>query len=425
MAHRTLRAALIAIALLAPAVTAYAQPYATVVLRSGERFDGELRGISGGTASFLSSDRRTRQVRMDDIAVITFGRSTAGINSGYADDPVGSDHLLVMRNGNRYAGVLEGATASGIRRGTSPQLLFRIRSGSQLRVRPEDVAYIRMGSSYRGNPARGDTAGNVALLLDNGDVVRGQLLSMDRGTVRVRTNDRTYAERSFNLADLALVDFSGGRPPAVTPPRDTTGRRTEQVLELRDGRLLRGRFLGAAHSASGGDTGFLFRERRGNIVTFAASEATRLYMQDPGNLSDSYDSGRDSYDAWDRRGRQAREVVVNARDRWTPTGIFVREGDIVRFSARGEVQLSSNTQDVAGPSGAYSGRRPPDANPANGAAGGLLGDVNGVTFVIGGNAEGIRMPASGELRLGVNDDYFDDNEGQFSVMIDTTQSRAY
>ena len=98
--------------------------------------DGQLRGISGGVAYFYSSDRGTRQVRMDEVAVITFGGSTTGIDSGYADDTTGNDHLMVMRNGNRYAGTLQGTTTAGVRGGASPLLLFRIRSGSQLRVRP-------------------------------------------------------------------------------------------------------------------------------------------------------------------------------------------------------------------------------------------------------------------------------------------------
>jgi hypothetical protein len=38
-------------------------------------------------------------------------------------------------------------------------------------------------------------------------------------------------------------------------------------------------------------------------------------------------------------------------------------------------------------------------------------------FMIGDSGQSIRMPASGELFLGVNDDHFPDNQGSFEVIL--------
>ena len=51
--------------------------------------------------------------------------------------------------------------------------------------------------------------------------------------------------------------------------------------------------------------------------------------------------------------------------------------------------------------------------------GGLIARVqpNNQPFPIGSNQERIRMPASGFLQLGVNDDNFEDNSGSYRVQI--------
>ena len=50
--------------------------------------------------------------------------------------------------------------------------------------------------------------------------------------------------------------------------------------------------------------------------------------------------------------------------------------------------------------------------------GGLIGRVgNSAPFPIGSNTQPIRMPATGALMLGVNDNELGDNSGFFSVVI--------
>ena len=51
--------------------------------------------------------------------------------------------------------------------------------------------------------------------------------------------------------------------------------------------------------------------------------------------------------------------------------------------------------------------------------GGLIARVqpNNQAFPIGSNQERIRMPATGFLQLGINDDNFEDNSGTYRVQI--------
>lgn len=108
---------------------------------------------------------------------------------------------------------------------------------------------------------------------------------------------------------------------------------------------------------------------------------------------------------------------VNARERWTDTGINVRAGDTLVFDAQGTVRLSDNGNDIAGAGGALSGRRAPDAPLLNQLAGALIGRIGaGNTFFIG-NRRSLRAPVTGRLYLGVNDDHLADNTGDFQVLV--------
>ena len=111
------------------------------------------------------------------------------------------------------------------------------------------------------------------------------------------------------------------------------------------------------------------------------------------------------------------EIRVEGRERWTDTLINVRAGDMLVFDAEGTVRLSDNSNDVASAGGVLSGRRAADAPFANQTAGALIGRIgNGSAFFVG-NRRSIRAPATGRLYLGVNDDYLEDNAGDFQVRV--------
>jgi hypothetical protein len=121
-----------------------------------------------------------------------------------------------------------------------------------------------------------------------------------------------------------------------------------------------------------------------------------------------------------------RDVQVPARDQWTPTGVTVRQGDVVRFRATGEVSLNQDRSLRARSNGAGDNQIARDATLPNVPVGTLLGRIGPVTtgfgqrnraFVIGAQIDA-SMPADGELFLGVNDGHFDDNSGAFTVRIE-------
>ena len=96
----------------------------------------------------------------------------------------------------------------------------------------------------------------------------------------------------------------------------------------------------------------------------------------------------------------------------------LREGQRVTFTTTGEIQLSDNPSDIANANGAKDGRLAPNAPIKGAAAGALIAKVgNSAPFPIGLTSAPVTMPANGVLYLGVNDDGFGDNRGNFQVIV--------
>ncbi|WP_162271358.1 EF-hand domain-containing protein [Luteitalea pratensis] len=109
-------------------------------------------------------------------------------------------------------------------------------------------------------------------------------------------------------------------------------------------------------------------------------------------------------------------VVVDARQRWTDAGLDVRAGDVLTFSSRGSIQMSNDGNDLASPAGSRTGRGASKA-PVNAVAGALIARIgNGAPFLIGDRTS-VTAPATGRVQLGVNDDYLEDNRGDFEVIV--------
>jgi hypothetical protein len=111
-------------------------------------------------------------------------------------------------------------------------------------------------------------------------------------------------------------------------------------------------------------------------------------------------------------------ILVNSREPWTDTGIDVRAGDWLTVRATGTIQLSDNTADIADPQGTRSRRTAGNAPLPRAPIGALIARVgNSAPFVVGASTDAIRAPRDGRLYLGVNDDFLDDNRGDFRVTI--------
>jgi hypothetical protein len=127
--------------------------------------------------------------------------------------------------------------------------------------------------------------------------------------------------------------------------------------------------------------------------------------------------GRATDDRFQTAPTSGEYVTVDARERWTDTGIQVQAGDQILLDVNGTVRLSSDPNDVATARGARSGRQAADAPFSSQMAGALIGRIDGDQPFFIGNRRSVRAPSSGRLYLGVNDDYLADNSGSFEAMV--------
>ncbi len=117
-------------------------------------------------------------------------------------------------------------------------------------------------------------------------------------------------------------------------------------------------------------------------------------------------------------GMREREVIVSADVAWNDSGVEVRAGQTLYFSAEGRVRWGPDRRD--GPAGERNSPRNPNRPMPTRPAAGLIGKVGESAtdyFFIGDEEGAIRMRSSGRLYLGINDDYLRDNTGNFRVTL--------
>ena len=137
----------------------------------------------------------------------------------------------------------------------------------------------------------------------------------------------------------------------------------------------------------------------------------RNYRNDQGNQNNRNDRNTPN-----TQQPQGGTFVVMGNRQWTPTGIRVNQGDVLRFTSTGEIAFTG-ANDRAGVAGSLAHKLVPGAPLPTAFAGALIGRIdNGLPFGIG-NQNSITIPASGLLYLGTNDDNVSDNSGQFQVII--------
>jgi len=117
-----------------------------------------------------------------------------------------------------------------------------------------------------------------------------------------------------------------------------------------------------------------------------------------------------------RPGLRERVIAVDARVRWSDTGIDVRGGQDVSFVAVGKVSWGPGRKDEAeGEHNSPSNSARPMANRPAAALIGKVGESD--PFFIGNDRGPIRVRGGGRLYLGINDDFLQDNGGSFRVTI--------
>ena len=243
----------------------------------------------------------------------------------------------------------------------------------------------------------------VTALLKSGERVTGELWDLGGYDYTFKINGQ---ERRIPIGDLVVIDFSGDAQnfPAAEASRAGEGR---HLIVLRNGQVLEGKLLDIREGSRPlGLTVVVNGEQR----PMSSSDVARVYLDRPAAAATSGTTGSG------QPSGNGRTVQVSAQRQWTPTGITVRRGEMVQFSSSGEVRLSADAGDMSGVTG-REGRRGVKFTLPRTLGGALIGRVgNGQPFGIGDQAS-VPMPDSGELFLGVNDDVFTDNSGQFTVTV--------
>lgn len=257
----------------------------------------------------------------------------------------------------------------------------------------------------------------VGLLVRGGTTVAGELEDLSNGTLYVRVS--LHDQRRIPIGDVLMMDLTADRPLAYYEEIDAAAG-PHQLLVLRDGRRIRGTLLaiegGRGSSKEDQPRVLTFGPLDGPAAQFETRGVARVYLVDF---------------AVNRPAAQpppsppvapapAGAVQVPANVRWVSANIVVQQGETVAFAASGRVQLSGDASDVATPGGSSLGRMSPAATMPGVLVGALLGRIGvGQPFGIGDQTV-LRMPASGELFLGVNDDSFNDNRAAFQVVVTRT-----
>jgi hypothetical protein len=266
-------------------------------------------------------------------------------------------------------------------------------------------------------------AERATFVLTNGQRVSGEL-TYKGGTVY------TLDGRDYPSDQVAVIDFTGGDPPASELrqlPKSVTREHERDVFAMRDGQIVQGKLYHIAADGSSVSFDPLGTTGTGDRRTVPSSQIARIYINAP--------KAREVYaSVLDRPGTAAATagtagvassngITVQANQPWTETGITVRQGQRISFSATGQIQIGADRS--AGPDGADRGGTALKGFPVpQMGPGGLIFRVgNSRAYPIGSNTQPIAMPADGRLFLGVNDDHHGDNAGSFSVVVKRTTAQ--
>jgi len=245
----------------------------------------------------------------------------------------------------------------------------------------------------------------ATVVLRSGERISGDVVDLGGSGFALRVGGSI---RRVPTGDVSVLDFSGG---TSFPDREVNQIPAGQhLVVLSDGQMIGGNLfdIGGTHPLR------ITVNTASGKRNFTSNEVRRIYLARPSGSRD-VSAGTPPPGVPTTLPATGGQIRVPGNQRWTDTGITVRRGDRITFNASGQVQLSSNGSDTAGPAGATSGRRPSGPMPQV-FAGALIGRVGPVgLFGIGSQTTPLTMPADGRLFLGINDDEVNDNHGEFTV----------
>jgi hypothetical protein len=239
--------------------------------------------------------------------------------------------------------------------------------------------------------------------LRSGETLAVTMMDLMGAGFQVRVNG---TERMIPKDQVAMVDFGGNVNPQASW-FDGIGGLTHLVV-LKNGDVLKTEWIDIGGAMP-------------LILTFSGdrqmntNEVARIYLVAPASIP----AGTPATGGAQGDG----SITVNAADPWTNTGITVRRGEMLRFSATREIRVGPGANDISNANGnpnvtggsTLFRRLPVTRVPV----GTLIAKVgNGQPFELGAEPPGpVRMPAAGTLFLGINDLTFNDNSGWFRVVV--------
>ncbi len=187
-------------------------------------------------------------------------------------------------------------------------------------------------------------------------------------------------------------------------------------IVLRNGEVYYGELVGY----SNGIVYFDVQDRyRAQTLRIPKIEIVRIEFVEETSPAQSQITEEDRYIEEMKRGKRQKAVTVFANVPWLDTLIDVREGQILFFEVKGTIRIGPGASRARiGPEGELKkiwNDNKPIPGESTGALIGKIGDSG--AFYIGNQKREFRMPASGRLYLGINDDFLGDNSGYFTVVI--------
>ena len=265
----------------------------------------------------------------------------------------------------------------------------------------------------------------ATVLKRDGTRVSGRFEAWNRNNNALYLRVTLGDQRIIPLGDAAVVEVAGNAENLPAGEIEAA-RGGDHVLVLRNGEVIRGRLLNIEGGEGSGKEDeprvLSFKPSDGAERRARFSEVRRLYFGNfPASLRPQTPA---SPPAAPEAPTPAGAVRVPANAGWVSTNFTLRRTDRMQFSTEGQVRLSDDAEDKAGPAGSLRGRYAPNAPAPTLLAGALIGRIgNGPAFAIGDQTQALPVPGDGLLFLAVNDDQTSDNDGAFVVTIRVVRGR--
>ena len=245
----------------------------------------------------------------------------------------------------------------------------------------------------------------ATIVTRSGERISADVIDIAAPGLLIRQNGQ---ERNIPTSEVAQIDFAGDG-------RSAAGTGGQPRVLLRNGQTVEGRLS----DIGGNQPKILYVDTPSGQRQLNSDEVALVVLNPTGGAAAATAGGNNNRvagTAGTLGRRQTTSFTIPANQQWTETDVNVQQGNTLEVRVTGEIEYAPNARVSA----AGAPRRTPGGNDVplpNEPAGALIGRIdNGQPFMIGRNTS-VRVPASGTLFLGINDDTVSDNSGSFRVII--------